>query len=85
MAADRGLFIFSVEVLVHIWDLAQAAGVGVEVDPELDHRHLERLRRPGDSIRGPGMYGPAKEAPPEAGEQDQLMAFPGRRVPPCRR
>jgi uncharacterized protein (TIGR03086 family) len=75
-----GLGIFSLEILIHTWDIARAAGLAVSLDPELVHEHLNRVRPRGDRLRGPGMYGPEQPAPAGAGEQDQLLAFLGRRV-----
>jgi uncharacterized protein (TIGR03086 family) len=75
---DRGLGLFSLEVAIHTWDIARASGLDVTLDPELVHFHLTRLRPVGDYLRGPGMYGPELVAPPEASEQDQLLAFLGR-------
>jgi uncharacterized protein (TIGR03086 family) len=77
---DRGLGLFSLEVAIHTWDIARATGLDVTLDPELVHFHLTRLRPVGDYLRGPGMYGPELVAPPDASEQDQLLAFLGREV-----
>jgi uncharacterized protein (TIGR03086 family) len=75
---DTGLGWFSLEVLVHTWDLASAKGVQVRLDPELVHEHLVRLKPIGRYLRGPGMYGPELEAPEGADEQVRLLAFLGR-------
>jgi uncharacterized protein (TIGR03086 family) len=77
-AVDRGLSIFSLEFLVHTWDLAAAAGLEVELDVDLMRRHIARLRPLEESIRGPGMYGPEVTVPPDASEQQQFLAFFGR-------
>jgi uncharacterized protein (TIGR03086 family) len=77
---DTGLEWFSLEVLVHTWDLAGARGSAVRLEPDLVHEHLVRLRPIGRFLRGPGVYGPELDAPPGADEQDQLLAFLGRRV-----
>jgi uncharacterized protein (TIGR03086 family) len=79
-SVDRGLGLFSLEVLVHTWDIARAADLEVTLDPGLVHDHYVRLQRVGHLLRGPGMYGPELPAPSHAGEQDRLMAFLGRRV-----
>ncbi len=76
---DTGLGWFSLEVLVHTWDLASANASEVRLDPELVHEHLVRLRPISRYLRGPGAYGPELEAPAGADEQDQLLAFLGRR------
>ncbi len=76
---DTGLEWFSLEVLVHTWDLARAKGSDVRLDPALVHEHLVRLEPLGRYLRGPGMYGPELDVRAGADEQDQLLAFLGRR------
>ena len=76
---DTGLEWFSLEVLVHTWDLARAKGSDVRLDPTLVHEHLVRLEPLGRYLRGPGIYGPELDVPAGADEQDQLLAFLGRR------
>jgi uncharacterized protein (TIGR03086 family) len=76
---DTGLQWFSLEVLVHTWDLARAKGSDVRLDPDLVHEHLARLQPLGRYLRGPGMYGAELDVPAGADEQDQLLAFLGRR------
>ena len=77
---DRGLGLFSLEVLVHTWDIARAAELDVALDPVLVHDHFARVQRVGHLLRGPGMYGQELPAAPEADEQDRLLAFLGRPV-----
>jgi uncharacterized protein (TIGR03086 family) len=77
-SVDSGLGLFSLEVLVHTWDIARAAGLDVILDPDLVRDHFARLERIGHLLRGPGMYGPERSAHPEADEQNRLMAFLGR-------
>lgn len=79
-SVDSGLGLFSLEILVHSWDIARAAGLDVALDPDLVRDHFVRLQRVGHLLRGPGMYGPELRAPPEADEQQRLMAFLGRQV-----
>jgi uncharacterized protein (TIGR03086 family) len=76
---DTGLRWFSLEVLIHTWDLASAIGEDVRLDPQLVHDHLLRLRPSSRYLRGPGGYGPELEALAGADEQSQLLAFLGRR------
>ena len=69
------------EVLVHTWDLARAAGVDVELDPELVEDTFARWEPiDGPQMRSEGVFGPRLEAPEGASRQDRLMAFLGRRV-----
>jgi uncharacterized protein (TIGR03086 family) len=79
-SVDRGLGLFSLEILVHTWDIARSAALDVRLDPGLVHDHFVRLQRVGHLLRGPGMYGPAVAAPPDSDEQDRLLAFLGRQV-----
>lgn len=79
-SADRGLGLFSLEVLIHTWDLAKSAGLNVTLDPDLVHDHFDRLQRVGHLLRGPGMYGPELSALPDTDEQGRLLAFLGRQV-----
>jgi len=77
---DTGLEWFSLEVLVHTWDLETSAGLEVRLDPQLVHEQLIRLRPLSRHLRGPGMYGPELAPEPGADEQAQLLAFLGRQV-----
>ena len=77
---ERGLGLFSLEVLIHTWDIASATGIDVTLDPDLIHDHFKRLERIGHMLRGPGMYGPEVLPPPNAAEQERLLAFLGRQV-----
>jgi uncharacterized protein (TIGR03086 family) len=79
-SVERGLGLFSLEILIHTWDIARAAGLDVTLDPDLVHVHLLRLQRVGHLLRGPGMYGPELPAPPDADEQQRLLSFLGRKV-----
>jgi uncharacterized protein (TIGR03086 family) len=79
-SVDTGLAWFSLEPLVHTWDLAAASAIDVRLDPELVHEHLVRLMPLSAYLRGAGGYGPEADAPPGADEQDQLLAFLGRMV-----
>lgn len=78
-SVERGLRWFSLEPLIHSWDLARAIGEEMALDQQLVHEHLARLIPLGDRLRGPGMYGPEIDTSPEADEQVRLLAFLGRR------
>jgi uncharacterized protein (TIGR03086 family) len=64
--------------LVHSWD----AAVAIETDPRLDaravHEALTWFADHEDSYRNAGLVGPRVEVPPEASEQDRLLAAFGR-------
>jgi len=76
---DTGLEWFSLEILVHTWDVGTATGHQVRLDPVLVHGHLIRLRPVSRYLRGAGAYGPELVPPAGADEQAQLIAFLGRR------
>ena len=67
------------DLVVHGWDLARAAGLDDRMPPEDIERVRRNMESMGDALRGPQAFGPALEAPPDAGEQERLLAFLGRR------
>ncbi len=69
----------NVDLVVHGWDLARAAGLDDRLDPEAVHEVFVRVRPLDDMLRSPGAMGPRLEPPPGADEQTQLLAFLGRR------
>jgi uncharacterized protein (TIGR03086 family) len=66
------------DLVVHAWDLAQAAGL----DHRMPHEEIPRVRAVAESfgpaLRSPQAFGPEIEAPPGADEQARLLAFLGR-------
>jgi uncharacterized protein (TIGR03086 family) len=63
---------------VHGWDLSRAVGLDDRIDPaELD-RLWQSVEAFGDQIRAEGAFGPPVSVPPEASEQDKLLAHLGR-------
>jgi uncharacterized protein (TIGR03086 family) len=76
-AVDRFL---CMDLVVHRWDLAHAAGL----DDRIDAADVARVRQGaeafGDALRSPGAFGPALEPPDGADEQARLLAFLGRRA-----
>jgi len=66
------------DVLVHTWDLAKAADVSVDLDPDLCEIVLAGARRREEGLRVSGMFEPAFDVPPDAPVADQLVAFLGR-------
>ncbi|MBV8303729.1 MAG: TIGR03086 family protein [Acidimicrobiia bacterium] len=68
------------DLVVHGWDLARATGLDETIDPQdlvMVKRDMEAM---GDAMRSPGAFGPAVEPPAEASEQQQVLAFLGRRA-----
>lgn len=74
-ATDRFLCL---DLLVHGWDLARAAGL----DERLDLDEVRRVRADseafGDMLRGDGVCGPEVQVSEAASEQDRLLAYLGR-------
>jgi uncharacterized protein (TIGR03086 family) len=69
------------DVLVHEWDLGQAFGVDVTLDPdELAALVAGVAALPDEVIRVPVALGPALEAPAGADEQTRALAFLGRQA-----
>lgn len=74
-AVDRFLCL---DLIVHRWDLATAAGVEAAI-PEADLELVEQgVARFGDSLRVPGAFGEPLEAPAGADHQTRVLAFLGR-------
>jgi uncharacterized protein (TIGR03086 family) len=66
------------ELLVHTWDLAQATGVRIELDP-LVARFVAAWMEPMDElIGGPVAFGPKVMSPAGSDDVTKLMAFLGR-------
>lgn len=67
------------DLVIHGWDIAHATGGDERIDPEEVRRLRAQAETFGDALRMPGGFGPALEQHPGADEQDQLLAFLGRR------
>jgi uncharacterized protein (TIGR03086 family) len=70
----------SMDVLVHTWDLARAAGVTVTLDEALVREAYTHLLPMDDMIRKAGVFGPKVQPPPGADPQTVLLCFTGRVV-----
>ena len=67
-----------IETVVHGWDVARALGVPVVADDDVVRATLEGARRwVDDSVRVPGMFGPAVTVR-DATPLEDLVAFLGR-------
>ena len=67
-----------VDLVVHGWDLARAAGLDERIDPA-DVADVRAVAESfGDAIRSPQAFGPEVDLQGGATEQDQLLAFLGR-------
>lgn len=69
---------YSADVFMHTWDLAQAAGVEHDLDPEFAGMLHAGMQPIEEMLRGSGQYGPAVPVPADAGPVDRLMGFIGR-------
>ena len=70
----------AVDLVVHRWDIAQAAGVDTAIpaaDVAFARTFTERM---GDLARTSGAFGPALPVPDGADEQTSLLALLGRRA-----
>lgn len=68
------------DVVIHTWDLARATGGDEALPAALVDAATEAMAAVTEELRGPGMYGPALDAPADANAQDRLLALSGRRV-----
>jgi uncharacterized protein (TIGR03086 family) len=66
------------ELLVHGWDLGVSLGVGPELDPEGVRRCRRWFADRSAVYRSSGLTAPVVELPPDASEQDGLIAAFGR-------
>jgi uncharacterized protein (TIGR03086 family) len=76
--AARLVPLLSLDVLVHTWDLARAAGHGVVLDPELCRTFLDGLPSDAAVLSGTAMYDSPRDVPDGSGAQDKLLARLGR-------
>lgn len=72
----------AVDLIVHAWDIAAAAGRDLEIPTEL-REHVESVvaRMPEEQLRSEGMFGPQVQVSQDAGPTERLMAFLGRSRP----
>jgi uncharacterized protein (TIGR03086 family) len=77
-AAVNGFVCF--DLVVHRWDLAQATGQDLAIDPADVAAVQADVDERGDVMRANGVIGPAVQPPADASAQDRLMAALGRQV-----
>jgi uncharacterized protein (TIGR03086 family) len=69
------------DLLIHSWDLARALGADETLPADAVDSTLAGLARVPDAmLRGPNMFGPPIEVADDAGPQERLLGFVGRRV-----
>ena len=78
LPVDKFLGFAWVDPLIHTWDLAVASGQAPALDAELVADGAVRLERAGDSLRGPGRFGPEVELAADFAIADRFIALSGR-------
>lgn len=72
------------DVLIHTWDIAQAAGIDVTLDAgEVARQHASLGSLPAAvdaAMRESGMFGPRVDVPSNADQETEVLAFYGRSV-----
>ena len=68
------------DLVVHGWDLARAAGLNDHIDPQDLVRVSEQAMALGDKLRTPRAFGPEVETAADADEQTKVLALLGRRA-----
>lgn len=76
--AARLVPLLSLDVLVHTWDLARAAGHDVVLDPQLCETSLGELPVEETALSKTGMYEPPWAVPADSDTQSKLLARLGR-------
>ena len=66
------------DIVVHMWDLAKAAGVDATIDHEMAVRMLAPMSAIGDMLVASGHYKQAVPVPDSASVEDKLIAATGR-------
>lgn len=76
-AVDRFL---CTDLVVHRWDLAEATGQEVTLEPADMAAVREAMTPMGDALRSAGAFGPELAPPPGADQQTAFLAWTGRRA-----
>ncbi len=78
--AGMMLGIYTMDTLIHTWDLGRAIGIDVQLDADLLQRSLDGVRPMEAILRSPGILGPAVEVPADAPFQARALGFFGRQA-----
>lgn len=78
MALSEFIGRYPLEIVVHTWDLAQATGQDIDVDPELVRAALVTATQFASAGRAAGMIGPERTVPEGADDLTRLLAIFGR-------
>jgi uncharacterized protein (TIGR03086 family) len=76
--ADAIDMFYTADVFMHTWDLAMAAGIDPELDPDRCAEMLAGMQPIEELLRTSGQYGPPVKVAQDATAEDRLMAFIGR-------
>lgn len=79
MPGDTFARLAAFDLSMHCWDLARALGSELALDEQLVDE-IDAFARAAltPELRGPGTFGPERQAPPDAPPLDHLAAFAGR-------
>ncbi len=69
---------YPLEIIVHTWDVAQATGQDLEVDPALVRAALVTATQFASAGRAAGLIGPERTVPAGADDFTRLLAIFGR-------
>jgi uncharacterized protein (TIGR03083 family) len=75
---DRLLPALTVDVLVHTWDLARAARLPLDLDPDLCRYALETVEPNLGRLQDSGMFAPARSLSGTTDPESRLIALLGR-------
>jgi uncharacterized protein (TIGR03086 family) len=76
---EKGVAQFGfIDLVIHSWDVARAAGGDEKLDPADVHATFEMVEPMDEMLRHPGVAGAKVAVPPDADEQTRLLAFMGR-------
>lgn len=77
----EGLSFPAMDLHVHAWDLGRAAGIAVEIAPEVQEFTRACLApMPEEVFRSSGIFGPEQPVPENATQTEAFLAWTGRRV-----
>ena len=71
---------YSMDLMVHAWDIAEATGGDTAMDPAEVPGMLAMAREMGDRMRVPGGMGPEVAVADDADDQTRLLGLLGRRA-----
>ncbi|MBM3672021.1 MAG: TIGR03086 family protein [Actinobacteria bacterium] len=72
------LLALTADVLMHTWDLARAAGLDIELDPDLSASALAMGQKNAAMLEKSGMFGTPVAVPDDAPVQDRMLGQFGR-------